>query len=82
MKSRLILIPMILATTAATADHLPALSKSTSADGQTQAAALLGGQKDVISSTRAPLSSSSSVAPASKALDAQAQAASLLSRGR
>ena len=83
MKMRLILIPMmLLATSVAMADDV-AVSSSTSKsdDGQSQAVALLGGQPVETSGVRNTFSSDSTVS-ASKTVDAQAQAAALLSRPR
>ena len=72
MKSRLLLIPLILATTAAMGDPLPAEP----ADGQAQAAALLSRPQTLgISNADGPVSS-----PSRSSTDGQASAAALLSR--
>jgi hypothetical protein len=76
MKRHLLLVPVILATTAAIADT-QAIAPSSRADAQAQAAALLGGRR-----TGNQVKALSSVVEASDApasADAHAQAAALLS---
>ena len=67
MKSRLLLIPMILATTAALGEP---------ADGQTQAAALLSRPQSIGTERISPVSSPSLASP----IDGHTRAAALLSR--
>lgn len=77
LKSRLLLLPMILATTAAMGDALPS---SSSTDGHAQATALLS-RPQIVGSVPADHSLSSPSTP-TEPTDAQALAAALLSRPR
>lgn len=78
MKRHLLLIPMILATTAAIAD-VQTTAPSTPADAQAQAAALLS--PHVLGAAKAA-ARSISPSPVSAALDAHESAAALLSGAR
>ena len=75
LKSQLFLIPLLLATSAAVGDALPASSAHEWVDGQVQAAALLSRPQTVGTVARSPSSASTTT-------DAQAMAAALLSRPR
>jgi hypothetical protein len=83
MKSRLILLPMILATTAALADPLDGSSpRSQPTDAHAQAAALLSHPPTLATSSAdgAGRSASVTTSVATESTDSQAQAAALLSR--
>ena len=76
---RLLLIPILLATTLTFADDISPSSMMTKTwDGQTRAAALLGGPQAL---NTVVIGSTSNV-PGTRPRDAQAQAAALLSRSR
>ena len=80
LKSRLLLLPLILATTAAMGDALPSSSSQWATDGHAQAAALLS-PPQIVGSGHADRSVSSP-STATEPTDAQALAAALLSRPR